>query len=128
MTTSNAVVESGKGGEEKHPAKQIEKLAEKRRALGRGLESLLPGPAEGRSQGSGVRSQEKPSSAEFADGRAPVAASAALPLAARGPADLALVGRVDSLQASAAELGSESAREGEPVFELAMELIDQNPY
>jgi ParB family chromosome partitioning protein len=49
-------------------------------------------------------------------------------LAARGPADLALVGRVDSLQASAAELGSESAREGEPVFELAMELIDQNPY
>jgi ParB family chromosome partitioning protein len=128
MTTSNAVVDSGKGGAEKHPDKQIEKLAEKRRALGRGLESLLPGPAEGRSQGSGVRSQEKPSSAEFADGRAPVAASAALPLAARGPADLALVGRVDSLQASAAELGSESAREGEPVFELAMELIDQNPY
>ena len=87
MTTSNAVVDSGKGGAEKHPDKQIEKLAEKRRALGRGLESLLPGPAEGRSQGSGVRSQEKPSSAEFADGRAPVAASAALPLAARGPAD-----------------------------------------
>src|SRR6266478_5714308 len=47
MTTSNAAAAdktnektAGKSG----PAKLSEKLAEKRRALGRGLESLLPGP------------------------------------------------------------------------------------
>jgi hypothetical protein len=42
MTTANAAVDktAGKTGAEK----VHEKLAEKRRALGRGLESLLPGP------------------------------------------------------------------------------------
>jgi len=42
MTTSNAAVDNAvaKTGTEK----VHEKLAEKRRALGRGLESLLPGP------------------------------------------------------------------------------------
>src|SRR5260370_6580362 len=42
MTTSNAAVD--KAAEKTGSAKLNEKLAEKRRALGRGLESLLPGP------------------------------------------------------------------------------------
>src|SRR5277367_3280335 len=40
MTTSNTAVDAAKTAAEK----AHEKLAEKRRALGRGLESLLPGP------------------------------------------------------------------------------------
>src|SRR5271163_217005 len=40
MTTSNAVVDK----KDDKTEKPHEKLAEKRRALGRGLESLLPGP------------------------------------------------------------------------------------
>src|SRR6266849_2565882 len=39
--TSNAAVDSA---EKTGPTKISEKIAEKRRALGRGLESLLPGP------------------------------------------------------------------------------------
>ena len=42
MTTSNAAVD--KTRDNAGTAKLNEKLAEKRRALGRGLESLLPGP------------------------------------------------------------------------------------
>src|SRR6202023_1143437 len=79
------------------PAKLSEKLAEKRRALGRGLESLLPGPRvvpgsptlpqSARKDGAPVASSSSSSSslssssAEFASGRAgtPVA-----PLAAAG--------------------------------------------
>src|SRR5208283_5316567 len=42
MTTSNAAID--KTAANPAPEKAHEKLAEKRRALGRGLESLLPGP------------------------------------------------------------------------------------
>ena len=42
MTTSDAAVD--KTAEKTRPEKVSEKLTEKRRALGRGLESLLPGP------------------------------------------------------------------------------------
>jgi len=42
MTTSNAAID--KTAASPAPDKAHEKLAEKRRALGRGLESLLPGP------------------------------------------------------------------------------------
>jgi ParB family transcriptional regulator, chromosome partitioning protein len=130
MTTSNAVVDSGKGGAEKHADKQIEKLAEKRRALGRGLESLLPGPrvvpADGRSQVLGLRSQEKTASPEVPDGLAPVAPGATPSLTPQGPADLAAPGTIDWLQASGSASGL--TPEGDPIFELAMELIDKNPY
>src|SRR5208337_5237308 len=47
MTTSNAAVDKTAGdktGDKARAGKISEKLAEKRRALGRGLESLLPGP------------------------------------------------------------------------------------
>ena len=75
MTTSNVAVDKTA---KTAPAKLSEKILEKRRALGRGLESLLPGPrvvtpppAEAKSQVSGVRSQESESavsSAENPDG------------------------------------------------------------
>jgi ParB family chromosome partitioning protein len=139
MTTSNAVVDSGKGGAEKHADKQSEKLAEKRRALGRGLESLLPGPrvvpadgrsqvADGRSQVLGLRSQEKTASPEVSDGLAPVAPGATPSLTPQGPADLAAPGTIDWLQASTSGSASGLTPEGDPIFELAMELIDKNPY
>src|SRR5580658_2942763 len=139
MTTSNAVVDSGKGGAEKHADKQSEKLAEKRRALGRGLEALLPGPrvvpadgrsqvADGRSQVLGLRSQEKTASPEVSDGLAPVAPGATPSLPPQGPVDLAAPGTIDWLQASASGSASGLTPEGDPIFELAMELIDKNPY
>ena len=43
QNTSNAVT-TDKAQEKTGPEKISEKVAEKRRALGRGLESLLPGP------------------------------------------------------------------------------------
>ena len=43
MSTANGA-DRQDGGEGSGPEKVHEKLAEKRRALGRGLESLLPGP------------------------------------------------------------------------------------
>jgi len=42
MTTSNAAIDQN--GSEPRAGQAHEKLAEKRRALGRGLDSLLPGP------------------------------------------------------------------------------------
>jgi ParB family chromosome partitioning protein len=114
MTTSNAAVDktAEKTDSHKVPEKTPEKLAEKRRALGRGLESLLPGPrvvpaapAAG-SQPAGIR-PPKPA-AEFAGGRAeaPVAPPETV---------------VDELQAAAAP-------EGEHTLELALDRIEQNPY
>ncbi len=63
MTTSNVAVDKAKTV----PEKLSEKILEKRRALGRGLESLLPGPRvvpAGSSQHSAVSSQQ-PTSPPF---------------------------------------------------------------
>ena len=100
MTTSNAAADSAvkTGAEKVH-----EKLAEKRRALGRGLESLLPGPR--------AVVPTLPQSARK-DGAPDVAPPNALPQI------------VDELQAGA--MGH--APEGERAFELALDLIDQNPH
>jgi ParB family chromosome partitioning protein len=88
MTTSNAT--AADHATEKTVAEKVhEKLAEKRRALGRGLESLLPGP------------------------RAVVAAPT-----------LPIPGILNALQAVA----SGQASDGEHVFELALDRIDENPY
>ncbi len=130
MTTSNAVTA------DKTTARVSEKLAEKRRALGRGLESLLPGPrvvkvpaptlpqsglTDGASDSSSSPSRSSSSasspfasSAEFGGGRAgtPVAPTGAIP------------GTLDALQAAA----SGTTADGEPVFLVAMDQIDQNPY
>jgi ParB family chromosome partitioning protein len=123
MTTSNAAVDKTavKTGTEKIS----EKLAEKRRALGRGLESLLPGPRAvaappaPSSQLSALSSQETgsaPSSYSGADGRQPGAAVAP-------PESLAVSGTLDELQAAAGR-----APDGEQAFELALDKIDANPH
>jgi ParB family transcriptional regulator, chromosome partitioning protein len=113
MTTSNtaAVDKAAKTA----PEKLSEKILEKRRALGRGLESLLPGPRvvaaapAASSQLSALSSQENQSSAE--GGRpAPATASQSVP------------GTVDQLHAAA------QAPDGEHAFELALDLIEQNPH
>jgi ParB family transcriptional regulator, chromosome partitioning protein len=96
MTTSNAAVDTAAktGAEKVH-----DKLAEKRRALGRGLESLLPGP------------RVLPSATE------PVAARAATPVAVlEAPAD------------SVAKVPSMQTPDGQTVYSLAIDLIDDNPY
>jgi len=141
MTTSNAAAD--KTAEKTGTEKVSEKLAEKRRALGRGLESLLPGPRvvtasptlpqstrqDGAPAPAGsqfpVLSSQKPDSslsssavsADFAGGRAgtPVAPSAAL---------AGWAGTVDELQAVA----SGQTADGETVFLLAVDQIDPNPY
>jgi len=129
MTTSNAVTV------DKTIAKASEKLAEKRRALGRGLESLLPGPrvvsipvvapmvpqgtrTDGAADSSLPPSPSSPptsslsaSAAEFAGGR-PGATVAPLP------------GTLDALQAVA----TGQTADGETVFQLAMDQIDHNPH
>ena len=167
MTTANAAAvdkTAGKTGTEK----VHEKLAEKRRALGRGLEALLPGPrvvtapaaptvpqsarkdeAPGSSTGSStpaaassqvsvLSSQGPGSSPSSADGGQRGAAVATLKRAGAGVATRDDGGRagagvappeavpetLDLLQAVA----SGRTADGQTVFWLAIDLIDQNPY
>jgi ParB family chromosome partitioning protein len=96
--------------------KVAEKLAEKRRALGRGLESLLPGgpravPSNDPTLAQNARKDGAPSEVLSTTG-APEAT-------ATGPAG----GTVD-LQAVAAR----RMPEGAPVLELALDLIEGNPH
>ena len=125
-------------------AKAHEKLAEKRRALGRGLESLLPGPrvvvapaptlpqsarkdgaparsdAPATSSPSSVSSSSLSSSSDFS--AADFSAAQGGPAGTPGAAPIAET--VDSLQAVA----SGRAADGEMVFLLALDQIEQNPY
>src|ERR1700674_1123787 len=130
QSTSNAAAE--KTG----PANLSEKLAEKRRALGRGLESLLPGPRV-------VPAAASPTLPQSArkDG-APDAASSQFPVLSSQRGDSSLSssdgggGRpgaavatqagtvLDQLQAVA----SGQTADGETVFLLGIDLIDPNPY
>ena len=84
---------------------------DKRRALGRGLESLLPGP------------RAVPGAAAIA---APAAGGAAIPAAATIPAasDAPIPGTLPELQGQAAR----KLADGYEVIELALDLIDKNPY
>jgi ParB family chromosome partitioning protein len=122
MTASNAAVD--KKDVEKIE-KSHEKLAEKRRALGRGLESLLPGPrvVAAPTLPQSARKDGPPDFSSGADGgraRAPVASLSDAPVKEAPPT----MGIVDRVQASAAW----HAPEGDHPFELAMEQIEQNPY
>ena len=138
MTTTNAAADKtsvNTGAENAAPEKGAEKihekLAEKRRALGRGLASLLPGPRvvpvtptlpqSARKDGapdSSSFSSSSAESAEFGGGRAgtPVAP---LNAAAESPAE-----PFDELQA----VVSGRSPDGETVFLLEIALIDDNPY
>ncbi len=114
MTTSNAAADTAaKPGTEK----AHEKLAEKRRALGRGLESLLPGPRV--VPAPPVRPPAAPTLPQSTrkDGAPTVTPPAVASLDA--PAQI-----VGELQAA----GAGQAPDGEQAFELALDRIEQNPY
>ena len=130
MATSNGAVD--KTAEKTGTEKVSEKLAEKRRALGRGLESLLPGPrvvpasptlpqstrkdgAPASSLLSSASSSGFSSGAEGGRAGAPVA-----------PPDLegAAGETLDELQA----VVSGRTADGETIFLLALDQIDPNPY
>jgi ParB family chromosome partitioning protein len=130
MTTSNAAVDktagnttAGKAG----PEKVHEKLAERRRALGRGLESLLPGPRvvplaptslqSTPKDGVADSSSSSPSS-EFGGGQ-PGTPVALINAAAESNSE-----PLDELQA----VVSGRTPDGEMVFLLGTRLIDDNPY
>ena len=100
QSTSNAAEKSG-------VEKMAEKLAEKRRALGRGLESLLPGPR--------VVADSDPTHSQSAR-----MSGAPSVVEGSGDGEAALV----DLQAVAAGRTADGAQ----VFLLAIDLIDHNPY
>src|SRR5271170_8012133 len=112
MTTSNTAVDAAKTAAEK----AHEKLADKRRALGRGLESLLPGPrvvpatpAAAASAASSAVPAPHDAAAALSGGRpgTPVVAHAATPEV------------LDSLQA----VGAVAVPEGDHVILLALDQI-----
>ena len=114
MTTATASKNDRKTGSERIP----EKLAEKRRALGRGLESLLPGPRavpptsavpQGFRTGDG---SEMPSSSSF---NSPPSATAQSPAASdiAGPLQPAPLGMT---------------ADGDQVFRLRIDQIEDNPH
>ncbi len=117
MTTSNAAAVD-KAAEKAGAEKAHEKLAEKRRALGRGLESLLPGPRavapDASSQFSVLSSQPTEAAASSSGTEVGRAQAAAAPPEA---------GTLDALHAAA-----ELAPDGEHAIELALDQIEQNPY
>jgi len=101
MTSSNAAVDTAeKTGPAKVSEKISEKLAEKRRALGRGLESLLPGPR-------------------------PVAPTPPLTAQKDGAAH---VGSPSTAAVAIPEMRAEASAGGESVSRLPLNQIDDNPY
>jgi len=153
MTNATAVDKTDKEKADKSVVgKAPEKLAEKRRALGRGLESLLPGPrvvvapaptlpqsarkggaparsdAPATSSPASVSSSSISSSPDFSAADFSGARGGAFDSAQGGPAGTPgaapIAETVDTLQAVA----SGRAADGETVFLLALDQIEQNPY
>src|SRR6266536_2219431 len=129
QSTSNAVTENvaEKSGE----GKMSEKLAEKRRALGRGLESLLPGP---RIVVDPTHSQNARMSgaASVAEGSPPSAVEASSGPDGRAGAPVSPSPSLDSGDGSAlVDLQAVAAgrtADGAQVFRLAIDQIEHNPY
>ena len=130
MTTSNAAADTAaKTGTEK----AHEKLAEKRRALGRGLESLLPGPrvvpappARPPAAPTLPQSTRKDGAPDSASSQFPVPGSQepGSALSSSGTDGGRAPEVVDELQAA----GAGQTPDGEQAFELALDQIEQNPY
>jgi ParB family chromosome partitioning protein len=123
MTTATASKNDSKSDRKTGSEKVPEKLAEKRRALGRGLESLLPGPRavsptsavpQGFRTGNG---SELPSSPSFNSppSNSPPSATA------QGPAASDIAGQLQS-----APLGMTA--DGDQVFRLRIDQIEDNPH
>ncbi len=129
MTTSNAAADTAA---KTVTEKAHEKVAEKRRALGRGLESLLPGPRVVRASPTlppaaptlpqSTRKDGAPDSSLSASSYPSDLSSAADGGRAGTPVTPPEV--VDELQATAAG----HAPDGEHAFELALDKIDENPH
>src|SRR5712692_1009056 len=139
MTTSNAAVDNAvaKTGTEK----LNEKLAEKRRALGRGLESLLPGPRVVAAAPTLPQSARKDGAPDAAGSQFPVLSSQGPDSSSslssspsgvdggRAGAPVAPPGAVlDELQAVASGQTSGGTADGEQVFRLEIDQIDHNPH
>ncbi len=126
QSTSNAVADDKAAGKTT-AAKVSEKIAEKRRALGRGLESLLPRvvpvPSEGGRAGMPV------APLQTGTGETPVAPSGGAGVVAELQAATATPGDGDGaamlveLQAAA----SGRAKDGEPVYQIPLDRIRDNP-
>ena len=108
MTTSNTAVDNATVKTDAEKAH--EKLAEKRRALGRGLESLLPGPRVVALPPTLPQSARKDGAPALKDG--PPAPDASSP---------------DSSSAQVGEIQA-AAVSGEHAFEIALDQIEQNPH
>ncbi|MBZ5613114.1 MAG: ParB/RepB/Spo0J family partition protein [Acidobacteriia bacterium] len=132
MTTSNAAADTTPkpGSEKAH-----EKVAEKRRALGRGLESLLPGPRVVRASPTLPPAAPTLPQSTRRDGApessSPSSSTSSYPsdlssVADGGPAGTPVTPPevVNELQAAAAG----PAPDGEHAFELALDKIDGNPH
>jgi ParB family chromosome partitioning protein len=130
MTTSNAAADTAAKTETE---KAHEKLTEKRRALGRGLESLLPGPrvvpaspARPPAAPAVPQPTRKDGAPDSANSQFSVLSSqesgSALSSSGTGGGHAPEV--VDELQAAAAG----QSPEGEQALELALDRIEQNPY
>jgi ParB family chromosome partitioning protein len=151
MTNATAVDKTDKDKADKNVVgKAPEKLAEKRRALGRGLESLLPGPRvvvapaptlpqSARKDGAPARSDAPATSSPSPISSSSISSSSSssdFSAADGGSFNSAQGGRagtpgaapiaetVDTLQAVA----SGRAADGETVFLLSLDQIEQNPY
>jgi len=135
MTTSDAAVD--KTAEKTGTEKVSEKLAEKRRALGRGLESLLPGPRvvpasptlpQSTRKDGAPASSALPSSSSSSSFSSPASGIASDAEGGGAGTPVAppegLPGTLDELQAVA----SGRTADGETVFLLALDQIDPNPY
>ena len=131
QTTSNAAAvdkTTDKTPEKTGPAKLSEKLAEKRRALGRGLESLLPGPRVVPASPTLPQSTRKdgaPDSSSSSSSSGAESGRAGSPVPTLTPvAPLQAETVLDQLQAVA----SGRTADGETVFLVEIDLIDPNPY
>ena len=116
MTTSNAAADAAAktGAEKAH-----EKLAEKRRALGRGLESLLPGPRVVPAPAALPPADPTLPQSTRKDGAPAFSSDAAV---GRAGTPVAPPEVVDELQAAG------QTPDGDLAFELALDQIEQNPY
>jgi ParB family chromosome partitioning protein len=110
---------AGKLGESSSGDKAAQEKTEKRKALGRGLESLLPsGP---RMVAGTAVAAASPATAPTAGGTVPAAFAGGAP-APHIPAPASAEGVVPEIQAQAAR------RLGDEVREIPLDQIDQNPY
>ncbi len=120
QSTSNAEKAPKTGME-----KVTEKLAEKRRALGRGLESLLPGPRVVPGAGDGrAGTPVAPPTAPAQPERGQSAPSVSSGQASAAGGATALQGAVAELHAVA----SSRTAGGDEVFQLPLDQIDHNPH